>query len=165
MRDPEAEPCSCRSLSPQDVLGLPIRRVLARMDPEPNSVAAGVAVVQLRTRHQMVVNVDLGEKFDVYVGRNPKYGPTIWGTGPRSGAERDVHSADRAVEAFRIDFLRLPHVMELARRQLSGKILSCHCAKRNWRPPCHAEFLAGFVSGKEPGSTVPPARTRRVRQE
>ncbi len=94
-----------------------------------------------RPRHPRVANVDLGERYDVYCGRNPRWGPTDWGNYAAKYSGRPL-DAEGAVAAYCAGLLARPAMIERARALLPGRVLGCHCARRTWSPPCHCEPLA-----------------------
>jgi hypothetical protein len=93
----------------------------------------------------MVTSVALGEPYDVYVGRNPAHGPTHWGNWAAKYAYPPPRTPEEQVEAYRRDFERRG-LAPRARAELAGAVLACHCARRTWSPPCHAEFLADVAN-------------------
>lgn len=78
--------------------------------------------------------VKVGEAwYDVYIGRNPKYGNTKWGNPFRIGPD----GTREEVIAKHADWiLTQPHLME-SLEELRDKILGCHCAPL----PCHGNTL------------------------
>ena len=76
--------------------------------------------------HELVVNVkDSG--CDVYVGRGTK-----WGNPYYSGSRTEN------VSDYRIMLEGDPFMLQVAKEELRGKVLGCHCAPK----ACHADVLA-----------------------
>ena len=71
---------------------------------------------------------------DVYVGRNPRHGPTLWGNGNKV---RPGCSAAEACELYRAD-LRADSGLMAQLHTLGGRRLRCHC---NEGAACHADVL------------------------
>ncbi len=59
---------------------------------------------------------------------------------------QDVGGADKAVEMYREHLRRNRMLVDLARKQLTGKRLACWCRTG----PCHARVLAEVAQGGEP---------------
>lgn len=78
--------------------------------------------------------VKVGEAwYDVYIGRNSKYGDPKWGNPFQVG----VHGTrEEVIQKYREWIIIQPHLMT-ALPELKGKILGCHCYPPN---DCH-----GFV--------------------
>lgn len=84
------------------------------------------------------------EPYDVYIGRgrDPKRGTVgPWGNQyshlPNSLAEMHVSTRSEAIEKYREWLYAHPEVIELAKKELRGKILGCWCAPK----PCHGDVL------------------------
>jgi Domain of unknown function (DUF4326) len=84
-----------------------------------------------------VVNVESGEPFDVYVGRE-----TPWGNPFRTSA---TVGRTQAIAAFRAMLRATPGLAERARRELRGKVLGCHCRPK----ACHADCLAEVANAED----------------
>ena len=86
------------------------------------------------TNDQSKYVVKVGEAwYDVYIGRNPKYGDTKWGNPFCIG----VHgNREQAIEKYREWIVTQDDLMKELPK-LSGKILGCHCYPQH---DCH-----GFV--------------------
>lgn len=86
--------------------------------------------------HPLVVHCKKSP-YNVYVGR-----PTIWGNpySHKSGtaAKFRVKTRDIAITLYEEWFMSQPELVEKAKIELRGKILSCWCAPLD----CHAEILA-----------------------
>ncbi len=88
--------------------------------------------------HPLVTNVHAPD-WDVYVGRPSKWGnPFIIG---RDGTRNQV------IDKYRewLDTTR-PDLVKLAKIELKGKVLACHCAPA---APCHADVLAAIANDSE----------------
>lgn len=81
------------------------------------------------------MNVESGAVFDFYVGRGTAFGNPF-----RAGP---AQSRSQVIEAFRKWLLTQPELMERVRRELRGKVLSCHCRPKS----CHADVLAMIANG------------------
>ena len=71
--------------------------------------------------------------YDVYIGRNPKYGDTKWGNPFRIGPDGD---RDEVIAKYEAWIVQQPELMA-ALPELKGKILGCHCVPER----CHGEVL------------------------
>lgn len=81
-------------------------------------------------RSPLVVNVESGEPYDVYIGR-----PSPWGNPFRVGA---AQSRTQVILQYRRWLLGQPELLERVRKELRGKRLACHCRPRG----CHGDVLA-----------------------
>jgi hypothetical protein len=108
-------------------------------------------------RHPLVTSVALGEPYDVYVGRDSRIGDPEWGNWPARWAGRRLSNAE-AVAAYEAWLSDHPEWAARMRRELAGKTLCCHCAKRGWTPPCHAVIIA-TVSNSAPAWRQPTRKT------
>lgn len=88
-------------------------------------------------RSPLVVNVDLGEPFDVYVGRDRD---TPWGNPFRIGP---AQTRTQVIAAYRRWLLKQPELVARVKSELRGKRLGCHCKPRS----CHADVLAEIANG------------------
>ena len=83
--------------------------------------------------------VKVGEAwYDVYIGRNPKYGNPKWG----NPFEIGVHgSREEVIQKYREWIVTQPNLMaDLP--ELKGKILGCHCSPLS----CHGEVLLDLLA-------------------
>lgn len=71
--------------------------------------------------------------YDVYIGRNPKYGDIKWGNPFRIGPNGD---RDEVIAKYETWIVTQPDLMA-ALPELKGKILGCHCVPER----CHGEVL------------------------
>lgn len=91
---------------------------------------------------RLVVNVDSGAYYDVYVGRG-----SIWGNPYTHQPIRDtkalyqVATRAEAIEAYESWVQQQDYLMSRL-PELKGKILACHC----WPYPCHAEVLVRLAN-------------------
>lgn len=113
-----------------------------------------------------VVNVKLGEPFDVYIGRtmkqgyyrtHPVYRDTGWGNPFRAGYNA-VSAAD-VLNHYRVYLLNHPKL--IARLpELRGKTLGCWCAPAGGLSgnlggrACHGEILAALADAGTPEQTL-----------
>lgn len=81
-----------------------------------------------------VVNFDKEEPCEVYVGRTSK-----WGNPFHIG----IHG-DRSEVLLRFEnyVFERPALMKAMRRELSGKVLGCHCSPL----PCHGDLIARIAN-------------------
>ncbi len=96
---------------------------------------AGVKSRIIDTRLTTVVNVDKGEKFDVYIGRGSK-----WGNPYAIGFDGD---RDEVIQKYKYDFEKgfLKFTKEDV-LELKGKTLGCHCKPA----ACHGDVLAEYLN-------------------
>ena len=98
----------------------------------------------------------------MYVGRNARFGPTVYGNRafrmPRGAHHlsrmRAMAMHEEAVLAYAA-WLSLPAQSELRARmsaRLRGKPLACHCASRGLA--CHAEVIAVVANSGAPLSVL-----------
>ena len=98
-------------------------------------------------RDPMVVHCKI-EPFDVYIGR-----PSVWGNpfSHKSGtlAKYRVGTVEEAIDRYREWLLAQPELVNLAKRQLKGKVLGCWCkTKKNPHSPCHGDVLAEIANAE-----------------
>lgn len=79
--------------------------------------------------HPLVVNIKT-DGCDVYVGR-----PSKWGNQYIIG---EHGNRDQVLMMYAMWLGRHPEWRAMARRELRGKVLGCHCAPKD----CHADLLA-----------------------
>ena len=87
----------------------------------------------------MIVNVK-NDSYDVYIGRNPKYGDPKWGN-PYShkdgtAAKYKVTTREEAIEKYE-EYLRGSGELMNSLMELDGQILGCHCKPM----ACHGDVL------------------------
>lgn len=103
-----------------------------------NARASGVKIREIATDVTRVVNVDKGEKYDVYIGRGSK-----WGNPYAIGFDGD---RDEVIRKFQYDFergfLKFSQVEALV---LRGKRLGCHCKPA----ACHGDVLAQYLNSMD----------------
>jgi hypothetical protein len=75
--------------------------------------------------------------YDVYVGRNPKFGNAKWGN-PYDDPNMPLHEKIIRYE----DYIRNTPELWDSLHELRGKRLGCHCKPR----PCHADVLVKLVN-------------------
>lgn len=94
-----------------------------------------------------VVNIDKGEKYDIYIGRGSDWGnPYAVGFGMSPGEEQD--DRDNAIRKFKYDFDR--NYLKSSKEdflKLKGKILGCHCKPA----ACHGDVIAGYLNSLDDG--------------
>jgi hypothetical protein len=83
-----------------------------------------------------VVNINSGEPYDVFVGRPSKFGNPFSHI-PNTSAPYPVETREDAIRAYEYWIREQPELMAAAKKELRGKILSCHCAPLD----CHATVL------------------------
>ena len=76
------------------------------------------------------------QPYDVYIGR-----PSIWGN-PFSHkndtlAEFKVNTREEAIQKYKEYIMSRTELVELAKKELKGKILGCWCAPKK----CHGDIL------------------------
>lgn len=102
-----------------------------------------------------VVNIKLGEEYDVYIGR-----PSVWGNpyshlrGLGTRAKYLVESRDKAIELY-TQWLVSPRgaAAMKALRFLEGKRLGCHCRPKEGfqsQLMCHGQILVAIIEGVDP---------------
>jgi hypothetical protein len=79
-----------------------------------------------------VVNIRLGEKCDVFIGR-----PSKWGNPFRSGRDG---SLQLVLAKYKL-YVRRSKTLMAALSELRGKRLGCFCAPR----PCHGDMLIELI--------------------
>ncbi|MFZ4100108.1 MAG: DUF4326 domain-containing protein [Chlamydiia bacterium] len=81
-----------------------------------------------------LVNVDRGEAFDVYIGRDKEWGAdTRWGNPFHIGPDG---TREEVIVKYRNWILQQPELLA-ALPMLEGKILGCHCKPE----ACHGDVL------------------------
>lgn len=86
-----------------------------------------------------VVNVKVGDEFDVYIGRPSKWGnPYVIGK----------HGNRCQVIVMYRDYIKSTPYLMRDLHELRGKVLGCHCAPM----PCHGDVLVELI--EDMGSDV-----------
>lgn len=83
-----------------------------------------------------VVNITLGDDYDVFIGR-----PTCWGNPFHIGKDG---TKEEVVEKYKKYILANKELFERAQNELKGKVLGCYC---NQTTPCHGKVLADIANG------------------
>ena len=90
-----------------------------------------------------VSNKDMGESYDVYIGRG-----TLWGNPYQMGKEG---TRDEVISKFAYDFdrrfLKLPEKFDENIEKLRGKTLGCHCKPA----ACHGDVIANYLNSQDDG--------------
>ena len=90
-----------------------------------------------------VSNKDLGDSYDVYIGRG-----TLWGNPYQMGKEG---TRDEVIAKFAYDFekrfLKLPEQFDVNIEKLRGKTLGCHCKPA----ACHGDVIANYLNSQDDG--------------
>lgn len=84
-----------------------------------------------------VVNVRYTDRYDVYIGRSSK-----WGNPYRIGVDGD---RDEVVDKYRLYLYTRKDLLRCMVKELSGKILACHCKPQR----CHGDILVEVLSFME----------------
>jgi len=96
---------------------------------------AGIKSRVINTEATKVVNIDKGEKCDVYIGRGTK-----WGNPYAIGVDGD---RDEVIRKYKYDFER--GFLKFSKEEvleLKGKILGCHCKPA----ACHGDVLTDYLN-------------------
>lgn len=96
----------------------------------------------------MVVNIK-NEPWDVYIGRNPKFGNTKWGN-PYTHKSFNTSYAKYKVSSLEESlYMYEKHVMDSGLYdqldELEDKILGCHCKPY----PCHGDVLIKLINERK----------------
>lgn len=90
-----------------------------------------------------VSNKDLGDSYDVYIGRG-----TLWGNPYQMGKEG---TRDEVIAKFAYDFerrfLKFPEQFDMNIEKLRGKTLGCHCKPA----ACHGDVIANYLNSQDDG--------------
>lgn len=90
-----------------------------------------------------VSNKDLGDSYDIYIGRG-----TLWGNPYQMGKEG---TRDEVIAKFAYDFerrfLKLPDQFDENIEKLRGKTLGCHCKPA----ACHGDVIANYLNSQDDG--------------
>ena len=90
-----------------------------------------------------VSNKDMGDSYDVYIGRG-----TLWGNPYQMGKEG---TREEVIAKFAYDFdrrfLKLSDKFDENIEKLRGKTLGCHCKPA----ACHGDVIANFLNSQDDG--------------
>ncbi|SUD68498.1 Uncharacterised protein [Pseudomonas putida] len=90
-----------------------------------------------------VSNKDMGDSYDVYIGRG-----TLWGNPYQMGKEG---TREEVIAKFAYDFdkrfLKLPEKFDENIEKLRGKTLGCHCKPA----ACHGDVIANYLNSQDDG--------------
>lgn len=105
-----------------------------------NTKTAGINSRIINANLTKVVNIDKGDKNDVYIGRG-----SVWGNPYAMGFDGD---RDEVIRKFKYDFEKdfLKFSKEDALK-LKGKILGCHCKPA----ACHGDVIAEYLNSLDDG--------------
>ena len=86
-----------------------------------------------------VVNINFGEKYDVYIGRGSKWGNPFTHHKRPTKAAFQVDTREQAIEAYR-DYITNGEGKHLLKDlyELKSKVLGCYCNPSS----CHGHILA-----------------------
>lgn len=93
-----------------------------------------------------VVNINNGDKYDIYVGRGSKFGNPFSHL-PNSSAPYKVDTREEAIKCFEEWIKEQPELIAAAKKELKNKILGCFC----FPLPCHASILLKIANEEETG--------------
>ncbi|UQS15360.1 DUF4326 domain-containing protein [Pseudomonas sp. HS6] len=97
----------------------------------------------INLRITKVSNKDMGDSYDVYIGRG-----TLWGNPYQMGKEG---TRDEVIAKFAYDFdkrfLKLPEKFDENIEKLRGKTLGCHCKPA----ACHGDVIANYLNSQDDG--------------
>lgn len=103
----------------------------------------GIPIRRVNLRITKVSNKDLGDSYDVYIGRG-----TLWGNPYQMGKEG---TREEVIAKFAYDFerrfLKLPEKFDENIEKLRGKTLGCHCKPA----PCHGDIIANYLNSQDDG--------------
>ncbi|MEB0121541.1 MULTISPECIES: DUF4326 domain-containing protein [unclassified Pseudomonas] len=102
-----------------------------------------IPIRTLNLKITKVSNKDLGQRYDVYIGRG-----TLWGNPYQIGAEgtRDEVIAKYSYD-FERRFVKLPEKFNENIEKLRGKTLGCHCKPA----ACHGDVIAHYLNSIDDG--------------
>lgn len=83
-----------------------------------------------------VVNINLGQEFDVYIGRGSKFG--------NKHRISRYCTREQAIARYKVDFYKKLEDPKFKRAvlKLQGKRLGCFC----WPKPCHGNVIVEYLS-------------------
>jgi len=101
-------------------------------------------------RTTVVNKRDVGERYDVYIGRPSKWGNPFshYISRPQAGSSSRgvtlVASRKEAIEAYKAYLKTRPDLLRAIKKELGGRILACWCSPL----PCHGDILAAIANGE-----------------
>ena len=99
-----------------------------------------------------VVNINLNETYDVYVGRGSPYG-NDWSDRPGTKAKHIVPTRAEAIWCFERHLDEHPELEAQMKRDCAGKRIGCFCRPaKGFRGKllCHAQVIAARCDGIRP---------------
>jgi hypothetical protein len=84
-----------------------------------------------------LINIKSGEPYDVFIGRPSKFGNPFTHLQYNTTAPYIVDSREEAVRLYEEWIRAKPELMAAAKKELTGKILSCYCHPLL----CHGDIL------------------------
>lgn len=94
----------------------------------------------------LCVVVNVADDYDVYIGRNPRYGDTYWGNPFVVGVDG---TREQCIAKYKRMLLRDKERMQ-SLRELRGKRIACHCksSETSSAPDkaCHGDVIADLVN-------------------
>jgi len=99
-----------------------------------------------------VVNINLGEVYDVYCGRGSPYG-NEWSHRHGTQAKHIVPTLGEAIWQYEQDLLKKPELVAQMKGECTGKRLGCFCRPaKGFRGKlmCHCQIIAGLCDGVRP---------------
>ncbi|QXH95913.1 DUF4326 domain-containing protein [Pseudomonas ogarae] len=102
-----------------------------------------IPIRKINLKITKVSNKDLGDSYDIYIGRG-----TLWGNPYQMGKEG---TRDEVIAKFAYDFerrfLKLPEQFDVNIEKLRGKTLGCHCKPA----ACHGDVIANYLNSQDDG--------------
>lgn len=102
-----------------------------------------IPIRKINLKITKVSNKDLGDRYDIYIGRG-----TLWGNPYQMGKEG---TRDEVIAKFAYDFerrfLKLPDQFDVNIEKLRGKTLGCHCKPA----ACHGDVIASYLNSQDDG--------------
>lgn len=102
-----------------------------------------IPIRKINLKITKVSNKDLGDSYDIYIGRG-----TLWGNPYQMGKEG---TRDEVISKFAYDFerrfLKLPEQFDVNIEKLRGKTLGCHCKPA----ACHGDVIASYLNSLDDG--------------
>lgn len=102
-----------------------------------------IPIRKINLKITKVSNKDLGDSYDIYIGRG-----TLWGNPYQMGKEG---TRDEVIAKFAYDFekrfLKLPEQFDVNIEKLRGKTLGCHCKPA----ACHGDVIAKYLNSQDDG--------------
>lgn len=84
-----------------------------------------------------VINIKLGEPYDVYIGRGSKFGSPFTHFSHLGGSLIIVSSRQEAISRYEEWILEQPELLQAIKIELKNKILGCFCKPL----ACHGDIL------------------------